>query len=404
MNFLSYSPQLQRASEALGITLLHSLWQGMLLMVILWCLLRLIRYEKASLRFILAFSSLMLILLAFSSTLYHEWDSLKPLPAVNQSFSTQAIGQAIELMDLEVSTHSSLWAQIKSEVYTLFYQLAENASLLASAWLIGSLLFSFRLSLGLWQIHQLKQKKQALPEFWKAKSLELQQVLGIRQKVEISTNDTLDSPLTLGWLKPMILLPASMLTAMPAEQIESILVHELAHIRRHDYLWNLLQSVAEVILFYHPAYWYIASVLEQESEHACDAITLKITGRPQIYAQALLQVASLRTTISTVGLSTRDRGKGRSGFAERIRRIVAPQQKKKGVQPLPFLLSFCLIGFMLFAFTLKNPFEEQDLPEQETETARDTLLYAPYLQIFDGYGQQIFNGNGESVVKRVILK
>lgn len=396
MNFLSYSPQLQRAFEALGITLLHSLWQGFLLMLLLWTLLRFIRYEKANLRFIFAFGSLMVMLLALSITFHYEWDSLKPLPPVNQSFSTQAIGQSIELTDLEVSSDPGFWTQIKSETYTIFYQLAENAHLLAIAWFIGSLLFSFRLSLGLWQIQQLKQEKQALPEYWKAKALTFQQALGIRQNVEVCINNTLDSPLTLGWLKPMILFPASMLMAMPAEQVESILVHELAHIRRHDYLWNLLQSVAEVILFYHPAYWYIASVLEQEREHACDMITLKVTGRPQVYAQALLQVASLRTSLSTVGLSARGRGKGRSCFAERIRRIVAPQQKKKGVQPLPFFLSFCLIGFLLFAFTLKSPFEEQDLPEEEIATAAmDTILYAPYLRLYDGYGQLTVDEDGQ---------
>lgn len=378
MNFLSYSPPLQRAFEALGITLLHSLWQGFILMLLLWTLLRFIRYEKASLRFIFAFGSLMVMLLAFSITFHYEWDSLKPAPVVNQSFSTQAIGQSIELTDLEVSSDPGFWTQIKSETYVIFYQLAENAHLLAIAWFISSLLFSFRLSLGLWQVHQLKQEKQALPECWKAKALTFQQALGIGQNVQVCINNTLDSPLTLGWLKPMILFPASMLMAMPAEQIESILVHELAHIRRHDYLWNLLQSVAEVILFYHPAYWYIASVLEQEREHACDVITLKLTGRPQVYAQALLQVASLRTTLSTVGLSARGRGKGRSGFAERIRRIVAPQQKKKGVQPLPFLLSFCLIGFLLFAFTLKSPFEEQyTLTTQEISDPLYDSLRAP---------------------------
>ncbi|WPP48156.1 M56 family metallopeptidase [Catalinimonas niigatensis] len=280
MNFLIYHPQLQRIFEALGLTILHSLWQGLMLMVLLWAMLRLVRYEKARLRFILAFGTLMLMLLAFTTTFHYEWDSLKPIATVSQSLSAESI----TLTEFKVSSAPSFWEQIKSETYRLFYPLAENAHILAVAWFIGSLLFSLRLSLGLWQIQQLKQKRQALPAYWLSKAAELQKLLSIRQRVEICINNRLDSPLTLGWLKPMILFPASMLTAMSAEQLESILVHELAHIRRHDYLWNLLQSIAEVILFYHPAYWYIASVLEQEREHACDMITLKITGRPQVYA------------------------------------------------------------------------------------------------------------------------
>ncbi len=386
MNFLNYSPpQFQRVFEALGVTLLHSLWQGFLLMLLLWALLRFIRYEKANLRFVFAFATLMLLLLAFGATFYYEWDSLKPLAPVAQSFNSETI----PLTDLEVSGKTTVWEQIKGEVYTIFYQLTESARLLAIAWLVGSLLFSFRLSLGLWQIHQLKKERQPLPELWQAKISALQKVLNIHRHVEISLNPDLDSPLTLGWLRPMVLFPASMLMAMPADQVESILVHELAHIRRHDYLWNLLQSVAEVILFYHPAYWYIASVLEQEREHACDLITLKITGRPQIYAQALLQVATLSTTLSTVGLSAKGRGRGRSGFAERIKRIVAPNQKKKGVQPLPFLLSFCLLGFLLFAFTLKSQLEAQTGPlnQETTISSYDSLRTPDYVdyryRIFD---------------------
>ncbi len=383
MEFLSYTPQLQRLMEALGLTLLHSLWQGLLLMLILWALLKLIRYQRANLRFGLALAALFLLLTAFAVTFYDQWENLKPVAAVSQELNaidfplTKPIVSEVE---------PTFWEQIQREANRIFFQLSENAVWMAGLWLLGSLFFSARLGLGLWQVRQLRQQRMPLPEHWQQVAADLQQKLGIRRRVNFSSSEQVETPLTLGWLRPLILLPSAMLTAMPTEQLESILVHELAHIRRHDYPWNLLQSLAEVILFYHPTYWYMASVLEQERELACDAITLQVTGRPQVYAQALLQVAALRTTFSPVALSVKGSARSRSGFGERIKRIVMPDYQKKSVQPLPFLLSFCLIGMLLFAFTLKSPVGEEEKQMADEIVEKDSLQVGPYLQINDGYG------------------
>ena len=374
MDFLNYSPQLQRALEALGLTLLHSFWQGLVLMILLWALLRLIRQEKANLRFGLAMAALFLLLCTFAGTFFYEWESLEPVVITAQEVTSVDF----PLTELSVKpVEPTLWEQVQREANALFFQLSENAVWMAGLWLLGSLFFSARLGLGLWQVHQLRKQREPFSEHWQQIATGLQQKLGIRRKVSFSCSEQVESPLTLGWLTPVILLPSAMLMAMPADQLESILVHELAHIRRHDYLWNLLQSLAEVVLFYHPAYWYMASVLEQDREMACDAITLKVTGRPQVYAQALLQVASLRTTFSPVALSARGTARERSGFAERIKRIVMPDYQKKSVQPLPFLLSFCLIGMLLFAFTLKGPVEENVTGEKDEPKTEDMAEVSP---------------------------
>ncbi len=399
MEFLSYTPQLQRLMEALGLTLLHSLWQGLLLMLILWALLKLIRYQRANLRFGLALAALFLLLTAFAVTFYDRWENLKPVAAVSQELNaidfplTKPIVSEVE---------PTFWEQIQREANRIFFQLSENAVWMAGLWLLGSLFFSARLGLGLWQVRQLRQQRMPLPEHWQQVAADLQQKLGIRRRVNFSSSEQVETPLTLGWLRPLILLPSAMLTAMPTEQLESILVHELAHIRRHDYPWNLLQSLAEVILFYHPTYWYMASMLEQERELACDAITLQVTGRPQVYAQALLQVATLRTTFSPVALSVKGSARSRSGFGERIKRIVMPDYQKKSVQPLPFLLSFCLIGMLLFAFTLKSPVGEEEFDgkqggfeiEDLAETNADSLRAPDY---FDYRNNVIENDSQEDI-------
>ncbi|MEO0330999.1 MAG: M56 family metallopeptidase, partial [Bacteroidota bacterium] len=166
-----------------------------------------------------------------------------------------------------------------------------------------------------------------------------------------ASTDRSSTPLTLGWIRPIILLPTSLLTMMPADQLEAIFIHELAHIKRRDYLWNLIQSVAEVILFYHPVYWYISSVLERERELACDSLTVTVTQRPRIYAQALLQVATQSTQIPLQSVAA----SGKRGLSERIQQIIYPGRAQRGISVLPFLLLLSMISLSLAAFSWYQP-------------------------------------------------
>ncbi|WKN33092.1 carboxypeptidase-like regulatory domain-containing protein [Porifericola rhodea] len=318
-------------------------------------------------------------------TFYVEWNattSFKPIVASSTLEGELVLPEESSFTQPNVP---NFWEETLFKIQSIFYMLTQNAYWIALAWATGCLFFCLRLSFGLWQIKQLRQNYAPFPKEWLTKADTLCKVLHIN-KVVFGLSE-LHSPLTLGWWKPMVLLPASMLTALPAEQVESILLHEMAHIRRHDYLWNLLQSVTEVILFFHPAYWYIASVLEQEREHSCDQITVKITGKPQIYAQALLAVASLPAKVSPMALSA----KGRSGLSERIKQIVLPDYQKKSIQPLPFLLGFCLLTCLLFAFTFKNPFEEQLLGKPEINSlSYDSVRTPDYID----YSRRWYGNSG----------
>jgi HEAT repeat protein len=101
-------------------------------------------------------------------------------------------------------------------------------------------------------------------------------------------------PTVIGWLRPFILLPVGALTGLTTRQLEAIIAHELAHIRRHDYLINLLQAVVETLLFYHPAVWWVSRRIRQEREHCCDDLAVAVCGDPLIYARALLEMEQLR--------------------------------------------------------------------------------------------------------------
>src|SRR5262249_38125300 len=119
--------------------------------------------------------------------------------------------------------------------------------------------------------------------------------LGVRINARVVESPTAHTPSVVGWLRPVILLPAAMVAGIPRAALEAILAHELCHIRRHDYLVNLLQSVVEALLFYHPAVHWVSHALRVEREHCCDDLVVELLGDPVLYARALLTAESIRS-------------------------------------------------------------------------------------------------------------
>ena len=135
--------------------------------------------------------------------------------------------------------------------------------------------------------------------------------IAVSRPVRLLVSGLLQAPAAIGWLRPMVLVPAGALAGLPAAQIEALLLHELAHIRRHDYLVHILQSVFEAVFFYHPAVWWISGHMRSERELCCDDIAVSITGDAVIYARALAEFDSARwirpTVVAANGGSLADR-------------------------------------------------------------------------------------------------
>ena len=112
--------------------------------------------------------------------------------------------------------------------------------------------------------------------------------------VQLLVSSLVQAPVVVGWLRPAVLVPVGALAGLPADQVEALLLHELAHIRRHDYLVNLLQGVVEAILFYHPAVWWISGHIRVERELCCDDMAVAASGDVLTYARALAGLESAR--------------------------------------------------------------------------------------------------------------
>ncbi len=199
---------------------------------------------------------------------------------------------------------------------------------LALAWGLGAAAMLARLGGGLWWMerHLVAPSKPA-PAAWQATVRRLADRLGAGQGIRIRVSLAADSPLVIGWLRPVILVPAGAFLHLAPEALEAVLAHEIAHVRRADFLANLLQSVAEALLFFHPAAWWLSRHVRDLREHCCDDIAADVCGDPMLLAEGLAALERLRRTPSTVfdQAAGPALGAAKGNLMFRISRLFRPQ-------------------------------------------------------------------------------
>jgi beta-lactamase regulating signal transducer with metallopeptidase domain len=188
------------------------------------------------------------------------------------------------------------------------------------AWLIGVSVLLARMAAGWWQVRRLHQLAIATPSSrWQTACRRIAFRVGLPAAAHVVESTLVEVPTLVGWLRPAILLPVTAVTALTPAQIEAILAHELAHIRRHDYAMNVLQTVAETLLFYHPAVWWLSDRIRAEREHCCDDIAVAVCGDAVGYAQALAELEARRgRRLTAVALASTG-----GPLLDRVRRILS---------------------------------------------------------------------------------
>jgi beta-lactamase regulating signal transducer with metallopeptidase domain/regulation of enolase protein 1 (concanavalin A-like superfamily) len=168
--------------------------------------------------------------------------------------------------------------------------------------------------------------------------------LGMKQAVSVWQSTVTKTPLVVGYLRPMLLIPVSLLAELPVEELEAILAHELAHIRRHDFLVNLWQTALETVFYYHPAVWSLSRRLRTEREHCCDDLALSVVGDAVCYGRALLHVEELRGAESLLAF-----GAGGGSLRDRISRLFdrpSPPTRTAGLFAGVLLPTVALAGLL----------------------------------------------------------
>lgn len=265
---------------ALGVALIHLLWQGALIAVVVALLQLRLRRAPSSARYAMALGGLLLVPIAFVVTLLASRQSgtLAWLPAMAAS-------------------------------------LPRFLPWLVALWLAGVVLFALR-ALGGWCLLQRLRRRVQPPALWLSNQFDaLRLRAGLGSRLSLGLSAEVDAPCALGFWRPLVLLPLSALTALSPEQLQAILAHELAHIRRHDYLVNLLQRALEVVFFYHPAVWWLSHQVALEREHCCDDAAIALCGDRATYARALLALAGARAPVFSMAATG-------GALPQRLRRIL----------------------------------------------------------------------------------
>jgi uncharacterized protein (TIGR03435 family) len=276
-------------TDVIGWTLLHFVWEGVLIAGVTAVFLAALRGASARSRYIVVCGGLALSLAAAVVT---------PLVLLGLEQASPIVSTPVELPRRILATATTVSQVIDPAVTATTspdpptFKVALTT--FVSFWIAGVLLLTTRLGLGWWQVRRLHAAAFAAPASeWLAVARRIAERLGLPRPIHVIDSDAVDTPTVIGWLKPVVLLPVAVLASLSPGQVQAILAHELAHVRRHDFMVNLLQTIAETLLFYHPAVWWLSARIRIEREHCCDDIAVEVCGDPFGYAEALTTIASL---------------------------------------------------------------------------------------------------------------
>jgi len=391
------TPQLLReiGSPALvrgvGYALLHSLWQGGVLALLLAGVLPLLRRQRAEVRYAVAAGALASLVLVVGLTFgwYYQSQSVAVAPAVASAApltgEATALSQPVQASGVTqlAAADNNLpinWLQANRR------QLEAYLPLVVVAWLLGLLLMSGRLAGGLLYANRLRRAgTQALGAEWQQRLAALARRAGVRQPVALLESARVAGPVVLGHLRPVILLPLGAVAGLSPALLEALLAHELAHIVRRDYLLNLGLAVAEVLFFYHPAVWFMANCLRAERENCCDDQATALCGGDGLrVARALAALAELEAATAPVprlALAAAGSG-GRGSLLARVRRLALgrPQAPTMGERLLAGSLTLVgLLGLSTGVVLAARPAQTAPGQTALADTARRVVAALPVL-------------------------
>ncbi|WP_298739084.1 M56 family metallopeptidase [uncultured Chitinophaga sp.] len=354
MVFLPFTAELV---TALGWAILHSLWQALLVFICLRIVLKLWPDATSATKYNLSVLSLAGIFGWFVATLYKQLEAVKAAHFTAGLPVTGTPGAPLVLQAPAVY-------QSQEELHVLFPNLEMVFPLLVALYIAGVAVMCIKLVADLAQLRQIR-KKLVLPadSAWEHYLDKVKQQLRIPRKVQLLISQYVQVPVMIGFLKPVILVPAAMFNNLSAEQLEAILLHELAHIKRNDYILNIFQSIVETTLFFNPFVWWISKFIRLEREHCCDDMVLAHTSQPLHYAKALVALEEYRFTTNPMVMAAAD---NKQHLLYRIKRIM--EMKTSHLNYSQKFMAMLIIAVGLTAIAWITPSANQD-KDQTTAAA-----------------------------------
>lgn len=310
--------------DSIGWTLLHFIWQGLLIGCLTAVALTLLRNAHPTWRYNAAGAGLLACLL---------W------PAVELSLRVQGG----DMVPTHMRYADALFSQTSAAASGGIVDYLQTHLLwIVGLWAACAALLALRMTLGLVWIARTSGTESTHPE-WQEVVARLARQFGVGRTMRLRVVSGLASPITAGWWRPVVLVPASLVTGMPRELLEALLAHEMAHVKRLDYLVNLGQNVVEILLFYHPAVWWISGRIRAEREQIADDLAASHTRAPHTLAKALSELE--RTQFAGQHLAMAANG---GDLLSRVRRLVRPDRQAlswKAAIPVAALAIACLATY-----------------------------------------------------------
>ena len=350
--------------NSIAITLLHFLWQGLVVAAILKILLTVIPKTHANLRYGLAcfamVSNAILVLVTYS--IVYQQTVVEPF-AIDQNQTN--------ISSINSSLATGFWSN----------QVVDYLPYLTIAWLITVMVLASKLLIELVSVNRLPYRQSiAPPQAIEQKFEQLCQLVGVSAKTKLLVSLQSHVPMAIGWLKPVVLIPATMISGLTGQQLQMLLLHELAHIKRHDYLVNIVQSVVEVFLFFHPAISWIGKQIRNEREYCSDDIAVHHCGSAIGYAHALTDTASLclhkhKATVPNLAIAASG-----GDLTSRVLRLVhqnhhcvSSNQQPKFIAAAVVLLSISLLSVNLLTSKQLEKINQLDLNASSLSFIYSTL-------------------------------
>lgn len=383
-NFISYE-----VVQKIGWVLLHFTWQAAAVAFVLAFALRIMRIFSANTRYIAACFALLIIVIMPFVTMQFIKVETPPAAAIAEIAPVIDIEPVISPSEITFQTPSEKPAKVvyiepehliteqrinwKEQAVTF---IEPKLSVIVTLWLLGVFALAIWHLGGYAQLQKLRRKMvKQVDSSLNGKLKVLAQKLGVTHTVQLLESALVQIPTVVGWLKPVILLPASALTGLTSEQLEAILAHELAHIKRYDYLVNILQTIVEILGFYHPAVWWISHKIRCERENCCDDIAVAICGDKIHYAKALASMEEIRGRNQLAVAAT-----GGNLFSRICRLLGKDSNEKNALSWIPALtVILFLIALAIpttIAFTSGNLEKETEKQAENTDPNTKILIEA----------------------------
>lgn len=339
-------------SSALGWTLIHSIWQGFAILLVFGILYYI--FKPSITRYRLGIGALTLQFVAAIATFFTVYQPVSTSTALQ---SNLAFGNFFLNNPNLIFTPKKL-----SLLQQVEFFLQNNLDVFVMIWLVGTTLLLLRLLVGFTHVQSLKvQQVNPISADIQALMNTLLEKTQMPATIKLLESARASVPMTIGWIKPVVLLPVGMASGLTIKQLEAILAHELAHIKRYDYLVNIFQNFVEILFFFHPATWFISGKVRDERENCCDDFAVEICGDSLVLAKALTQVASYQQQ-PRLAMAF---GAKRQTFMDRIKRIIGINDSK----PMSYGNWVAVLG-MILVVALGITYAQKEI-KKDSPTAKD---------------------------------